>query len=295
MKQLSILVPLDFSDLSKHALPAAKVFAELFEGSITPFHSYLPATETDGPYMLGLGPNPPDEYVEVEPMIKERLDEIAGELIPESLLRPAVVSIGNPPHAIVDTADDYDMIVMSTHGRTGFSRFFLGSVAEKVLRMAHKPVLVVDKESEFQEIKKIMVTTDFSENSHAAFEWAKTIATTADAELELVHVLKFDQNHPDEPEESKVNLRRERLKILVKEEFHEVEDRLTTELIISSDSPHEAILNYTLNNEHDLIVMATLGLTGIDYLMVGSTTANVVRHVKLPVLSINPKKTKNKE
>lgn len=295
MNNFKILVPLDFSDLSKRALSAANIFAGLFDGTITPFHSYLPTSEMDGPYMLGLGPTPPDDYSEVEPAIEEQLNEIAHETVAPARLQPGIITIGNPAHAIVDASRDFNMIVMSTHGRTGFTRFFLGSVSEKVLRMASKPVLVVDKEFELEKIDKIMVTTDFSDNSHAAFDWAKKIARKSGAHLELVHVLNFDPNNPGEPEESKVNLRKERLRVLAKEEFHDIEDQFSTELIVSTDSPHEAILNYSLNNDHDLIVMATVGLTGIDYLMVGSTTANVVRHVKLPVLSINPKKNETDE
>jgi nucleotide-binding universal stress UspA family protein len=82
------------------------------------------------------------------------------------------------------------------------------------------------------------------------------------------------------------------LNVIAKELLHEINDLVETKVIVSSNTPHEAILNYNLNNPHDLIVMSTVGRTGIDYLMLGSTTANVVRHVKSAVLSINPKITK---
>lgn len=76
---------------------------------------------------------------------------------------------------------------------------------------------------------------------------------------------------------------------MAKEELHELDDLISTNVIVSTDTPHEAILNYNSADPYDLVVMSTVGRTGIDYLMMGSTTANVVRHVKSPVLSINPK------
>ena len=294
MKNLKILVPLDFSELSIRALSAAAFFAKIFDGKVAPFHSYVPVSEMEGPYMLGLGPTATEDYEEMEKVLTERLTEIAKENVDEKYLQNPIISIGNPAHAIIESAKDFDMIVMSTHGRTGFTRFFLGSVAEKVLRLSHVPVLVLDKESELDSIENILVTTDFSDNSSAAFPFAKEIAKAVDSRLELLHILTYDP-HDEEPDKAKISLREQRLKILAKEELHDISDRLYTNVLVSSDTPHEAILNYNLNNPHDLIVLSTLGRTGIEYLMMGSTTANVVRHVKSPVLSINPRKRENNE
>lgn len=290
MENVKILVPLDFSELSIKALKAAEVFASQMGGSITPFHSYLPMSEMDGPYMLGLGPTPTEDYEEMESILKERVEEVARENVDPSYLNKAVISVGNPANAIAEEGKEYDLVVMSTHGRTGFTRFFLGSVAEKVLRISYAPVLVIDKESKIKPIEKILITTDFSENSHVAFPYVKAIAKSTGADVELLNIMSYDPQHEDQPDKSKISLREQRLNVLAKEELHEIGDKLTTKVIVSSDTPHEAILNYNLNNQHDLIIMATVGRTGIDYLMMGSTTANIVRHVKTPVLSINPKK-----
>lgn len=295
MENIKLLVPLDFSDLSTRALKAGGVLARLLNGRITPFHSYLPVSEMDGPYMLGLGPTPTENYEEVGSVLGERINEIAHEHVDAEYLNEPVISIGNPAQSIVEEADDFDMIVMSTHGRTGFTRFFLGSVAEKVLRLSHVPVFVIDKESEIKSIQRILVTTDFSENSHAAFPYVIAISKAANAEVELLHIISYDAQYEEQPRESKISLREQRLSIVAKEELHEIDDLVKTKIIVSPDTPHEAILNYNLENPHDLLVMATVGRTGIDYLMMGSTTANIIRHVKTPVLSINPKKKSEME
>ncbi|PAU93096.1 hypothetical protein CK503_13075 [Aliifodinibius salipaludis] len=294
MENIKILVPLDFSDLGSKALHSAEKLAKLFNGSVTPFHSYLPLNEVDGgPYMFGMGTSTMEDFDEIEEALHERLSELANEEIDSSLVTDPLISIGNPEQSIVEESEDFDMIVMTTHGRTGFSRFFLGSVSEKVLRMSNVPVLIVNEERELTNLDHIMVTTDFSDHSKEAFPVAMEIAKKANAKLELVNIMPYDPQHEDEPDDSKKQLREQRLKVLAKEVMHEMGDLLETKVIVSEETPHEAILNYNLDNPQDLIVMSTVGRTGIDYLMVGSTTANVARHVKSPVLSVNPKANNN--
>lgn len=298
MNNIKILVPLDFSDISNQALHSAQVMARLFNGTITPFHSYIPVNEMEESYMYGpgLGASPIENYDEIEPVLSDRLAEIAHQEVDEQYLAKPVITIGNPAQAIVEEAEEYDLIVMNTHGRTGFSRFFLGSVAEKVLRTSDVPVLVVNRDRELEKIERILLTTDFSDHSRVSFPIATEIAIKTGAEVELIHVLSFDSLRNDTVDESVISLREQRLKVLAKEELHEINDQLEMKVIVSSHTPHEAIINYNLNNPHSLIIMSTIGRTGIDYLMMGSTTANVVRHVQSAVLSINPrKKAKNTE
>lgn len=295
MENIKILVPLDFSDLSAKALHSAEKMASLFDGTITPFHSYRPLNDVDsGPYMFGTSPTTIDDHDEVEKTLSQQLNDLAKEEIDASLVNDPRIAVGNPAQTIVEEAKEFDLIVMTTHGRTGFSRLFLGSVSEKVLRTSHVPVLIINQERELDNLDRIMLTTDFSEHSRAAFPLAKAIAQKAQAKLELVNILPYDPEHADEPEESKVELRKQRLNILAKEHLNEISELTETKVFVSSDTPHEAILNFNLNNPHDLVVMSTVGRTGIDYLMMGSTTANVARHVKSPVLSLNPKQQNNK-
>src|SRR5699024_6046104 len=290
MDNIKILVPIDFSGPATAALHSAERMAKLFGGTITPLHSYLPLSEIDsGPYMFGMGTTSMEDYDKIEATLNERLQEFAEENVDHAHLTKPLIAIGNPAQSIVEEASAFDMIVMSTHGRTGFSRFFLGSVAEKVLRMAHIPVLIVNKEREITNLDHIVLTTDFSAHSKKAFPYAKEIARKAGSHLELINIFAYDPEHDNDPDKAKIELREQRLKVLAKEAFHDLDDQVSTTVLVSTDTPHEAILNYNLNNPQDLIVMSTVGRTGIDYLMMGSTTANVVRHVKSPVLSINPK------
>lgn len=294
-ENINILVPLDFSELSLQGLKAAETMARIFDGSITPIHAYIPVTEMDGPYSIGLGPGANEDYEEIEETLQQRLDDTAREHVDETYLNDGIIAVGNPAYSIIEASKDYDMVAMSTHGRTGFSRLILGSVAEKVLRLAHVPVLVVEKESQLDPLERIMVTTDFSDNSATAFPYAKEIAQKTNAELDLVHILSYDQFEKNQTSDSVISLRNQRLDLINKEYFHDIESHFNYEVLVSEDSPHEAIRRRDLDEKYNLIIMATVGRTGLDYLMMGSTTANVVRHVKTAVLSINPKRREEVE
>ena len=287
---MKILVPIDFSDRSKKALQVADKFAELFDGKITPFYSHLPISELDEPYALGMSTKIYQNFENLEEQLADRVREVAESNVDASRLDKPTVVLGNAAEGIIDASEDYDYVIMSSHGRTGFSRFLLGSVAEKVLRLAHTPVMVVENESEVGDFKKILVTTDFSDNAAEAYPYAIDIAEKAGAKVDLVHVLSFEQFDEEEKDLSLRKIREERLKLLEKEHFGRISNQISNEVIVSQDSVHEAIFNHVQNNEYNLIIMATVGRTGINYLMMGSTTANVVRHVKTAVLSVNPKK-----
>lgn len=287
----TILLPLDFSETSEYAIESARKMAQLFQATITPFHAYMPVSDLYAPGMYGLENTPmasqnPDE---LEKIYTANLQNEVKEYIPDQLLNPVKVAAGKSAQAIVEAAKQTDIIVMGSHGRSGFTRFFMGSVSDKVLRTASVPVVVVNEKQQFNDIDQMMVTTDFSEYSRSVFPIAKDMALKTGAEIELIHVLSFNKNDPDAPTSSLKELRQHHLNIVEKEHFHELGNQIKSRLIISSDSPHEAIMNDNLNNPHDLILMATVGRTGIGHLMMGSTTSQVVRHVQSPVLSINPK------
>jgi len=287
---MKILVPIDFSDRSKKALEIADKFADLMDGTVTPFYAHLPISELDEPYALGMSSKMYQNFEELEETLSSRVNETAKEYIDQDrLLKPEVV-LGNAAQGIIDASKNYDYIILSSHGRTGFSRFLLGSVAEKVMRLAHTPVMIVENDSDVGNFDKILVTTDFSDNAAEAYPYALDIAKKSVGKIDLLHVLSFDQFDDKEKDLSLKNIREERLKLLKREFFNDISDRVTHEVLVSGDSPHEAIFNHVSNNDYDLIVIATVGRTGINYLMMGSTTANVVRHVNNAVLSINPKK-----
>jgi len=289
MNNLNILVPVDFSELSQKAMKAANELAETFEGTVTPMHAYVPITELEGPYAVGLGPNLNEDYEEVEEALQNKLDGQASENIDKKYLKKGKITVGSPAQSIIETSKKFDMIAMSTHGRTGFTRLLLGSVAEKVLRLAEVPILVVEKQSIITPMERILVTTDLSRNSAAAFPYARKLAEKTGAKLDLINIVSTEHISSDQTVDTVISLREERLKVIAKEYFHTLaNNKVRTEVIESNSAPHEAILNVTKQHLYNMVVMASIGHTGLDYLMLGSTATNVVRHVEAPVLSVRP-------
>ncbi|MEY4511691.1 MAG: hypothetical protein RLZZ450_3813 [Pseudomonadota bacterium] len=137
-----ILVPIDFSDGSNRAITQAVQLAGALGASIELFHAYqLPV------FAL------PDSSVTVSPTYvadltdraQKELDRQRDRLTAEGLSVTTQLLEGNPADAIVEraTAVNAQMIVIGTHGRSGFRRFLLGSTTERVVRTSTVPVLTV--------------------------------------------------------------------------------------------------------------------------------------------------------
>lgn len=136
-----ILVPMDFSPSSEHALDYALQLAKAFQARITLFHVVETPVLAGGAHMGGAIPS----YTEqLEAEASRTIDTYTQRVRDAGLTCEAMIAHAVPFQQIVNLAKarDVDMIVMSTHGRTGLAHMFLGSVAEKVVRLAPCPVLV---------------------------------------------------------------------------------------------------------------------------------------------------------
>ena len=139
LKLTRILVPMDFSKTSERALDYAVPLAREFGATITVLHAIEPP-----PYSMDLTYLPMGEGFPVG-SIKKELEALAKKLVEPELLKDAIVQIGTAFEVITNVARDLeaDLIVITTHGHTGLKHVFMGSTAERVVRHAPCPVLVV--------------------------------------------------------------------------------------------------------------------------------------------------------
>ena len=136
-----ILVPVDFSECSNKAIQYALPFAKQFGAEVVLLHLVEPYPAV--PEMAPLD-------VENLQDAKEQMQQ--WEHAASSVPIKTIVRVGDPTSGIIEAAKELeiDLIIVSTHGRTGVARFFLGSTAERVIRQAPCPVLVVrEREREF--------------------------------------------------------------------------------------------------------------------------------------------------
>lgn len=144
-----ILVPTDFGETSARAVDVAVTLARKFDAELTLYHaSWLPPASYSA-YAEGL-------YWPTDEMAREAKKELDKTVEQVKSLYPKTVAImgqGEPWQAVLTIAKDrgVDLIVMGTHGRRGLSRVFLGSVAERVVRLSPIPVLTVSGSDEAKE------------------------------------------------------------------------------------------------------------------------------------------------
>jgi len=139
-----ILCPADFSDPSYEGLKAVVEFARHFEAALTVIHAVNPMPIMPGSFPSAGG------YLqtvlkEIEESAKNSLQTILQTHVPDKIHAKALVVVGTSAQVITQAAVDEgaDMIVIATHGESGWKKFIMGSVTERVVRLADRPVLTI--------------------------------------------------------------------------------------------------------------------------------------------------------
>lgn len=141
----NILLPLDGSPLSEKAIPYAAEMARKFGAKIHLLRCMMLPEAT----VVGMDMALPQHYAEIQDFEKKHAESYLHKISQSPDLKGLVQSVrvpfGAPGEAILEYLEDEDcdLIVMSSHGRSGFSRFVYGSVAEKVMHHATCPILVI--------------------------------------------------------------------------------------------------------------------------------------------------------
>jgi nucleotide-binding universal stress UspA family protein len=144
-----IICPTDFSEPSFEGIKTAVELAEKDSSELTLVHVIAPV-----PKISGIGMPPvgyfPVVFGEMEQQAKEFLEKIRASQIPKHLKCLTVVICGQPALHITELAqkEKASIIIMATHGQSGWQRFISGSVTERVVRMAPCPVLAVPAPSQ---------------------------------------------------------------------------------------------------------------------------------------------------
>jgi len=144
-----ILVPVDFSDDSLTALAYAREFGKPFGAELCVLYVVEPIYYAAPGDMYATSPNIAVLVEEQGRIGAEQLRRINAELKKKGVRVRTLQKTGSAAQSIVDTAKSLkaDLIIMCTHGRTGFAHMLMGSVAEKVVRTAGCPVLTVRREA----------------------------------------------------------------------------------------------------------------------------------------------------
>lgn len=200
------------------------------------------------------------------------------------------VRTGVPAEAILEHVEDVgaDLVVVGTHGRTGYRRLVLGSVAESVLRAAPVPVLTVPPAAAGgEDYQDVLVPTDGSSCAERATDWALTLARRYGARVHGLSVVEPDALGLDVRSAALLDRHRQAATDAVESVAAAAEaDGLAVESAVREGRPHRAIGSYVDERGVDLVVMGTHGGTDLDRLLLGSVAERTVRTSPVPVVTV---------
>jgi nucleotide-binding universal stress UspA family protein len=295
-----ILCPIDFSDYSRRALDHAIAIARWYESAVTVLHVFAAAPAAP----VGAGP------VVLEPIVLTPRDRsrlladvkaFAERESAPGITIDAVVREGDVAGEVLEHATSMkaDLLVIGTHGRSGFERLLLGSVAERVLRKASCPVMTVPRGLPDAVpagpvlYKRILCPVDFSESSVHALNYAMSLAQEADGQLTVLHVVAHEFEYTAGIEydagmtiRDLLKEREDALQRRLQEVVAGAPEFCRVESLMTHGKPWREVLRVAAERQSDLIVMGVQGRGAADRLFFGSTTQHVVREASCPVLTL---------
>ena len=293
-----ILCPTDLSEASLPSLTYALAFARWYEARLTVLHvvpSFEPITMPSAEAAYPMQVIFPVSREEVLAGMRKVIDSTGAGSIDVTLVAEA----GDAASTIVDqsVATPADLVIMGTHGRSGFERLLIGSVAEKVVRKAPCPVLLVPphvtaKAPTEVTFKNILCPVDFSPSALQALGFALDLARQADGAVKVLYALEWLAEeeplvsaHFNVPEyrQHLIEDARQRLQALV---AGESQTWTSIERVVVLGRAYREILRAAADSPTDLIVMGAQGRGGLSLTLFGSTTQQVVRAATCPVLTV---------
>ena len=272
-----ILVPVDFSEYADAAVEQAVVLARLLGAKLSLLH----VVEYNG-YFFEIIPESKPQFpslLEIEEAVKIKLDGIANDLrIINGIEVHTLVTTGKIYSEILQLADvnGADLIVMGTHGASGYKEHFIGSNAQRVITLSKIPVLTIQQVSVNNAFKKILVPIDTTLHSREKVNIAITFAKLFGAEVHLIGL-------PDSGDDAGI----EEMLVML----HAVETVLKdmhiayTTSIVPGKNLSVAAMTYAKENHCDLIVINTGHESLTNGIFFGTFAQQIVNHSSIAVLS----------
>ncbi|WP_198668041.1 universal stress protein [Saliphagus sp. LR7] len=287
-----VLIAVDESDHSRRAAMVGLAFATAYGADIDVVHAVEDASSTTSTETGTRDHQGADDILQD---ISERATDV-GVTVETHAVE------GNPPEVIVNQANESnaDLIVMGRQGRSGISEQVLGSVTDRVLRNTDVPVLVVPSgepvSSDGSRFDRILAPTDGSETAEQAAPYSTDIAKHHDATLHVLNVIdpRFEGIFSAGGGSEEFFERLEERGHDFIDQYIEHGGQTTTETPTDVDirkavvrgTTSEEIDEYAVENDIDLVVMASQGESGLTGQLLGSIADQTLRESEKPVLII---------
>lgn len=268
-----ILVPTDFSQEAENALKVAAQIAKKHGSEIYLLHMLeIPMQEIDAV----------SSHVEVPEVMffMKMAHKKFNEIMDSDYLKDITVHEIVKPEAsfnnVVDICHEHgaEIIIMGSHGASGFKEMFVGSNAEKVVRNSDVPVLVIKNEHDEFSIDDFVFASDFKNDSKETYRQATEFATAFGAKIHLLLVNTAGSFTTTKKANDRINAF-----------IEDYSFKNYTINIYNDDSVEKGILNFSKDIDADLIGISTHGRQGIAHFFNGSISEDLVNHAKRPVIT----------
>lgn len=289
MRIKTILCPVDRSEISTRALAYATALAREYVARL----SLLEVVDWRLPPLAGTAVELPEMPAEVQADVLGHLHQLAMPARDLGVPTEIGVDVGPVVRRILERAEAIaaDLVVVGTHGRSGFDHLALGSVAEKVLRKAACPVLTVPPGAAAPPTDRlfsaVLCAVDFSESSADALRVAADIARRYRSALVVLHVVDWPFAGSDlhRPATSLLGGLEARAQDDLAALVADVPAPPHISTVVLTGTPRHEILTCARKRDADLVVLGVSGRGAVERAFLGSTAHGVVRHSDCPVLT----------
>ncbi len=268
-----ILVPTDFSKSAESALKVAAQIAKKNNGEIVLIHMLeLPTSGNDAVSSAHEIP----ELMLFKNAALNKLEGIMNAEYLNGITVSKVIQFEMAFDGILSSAKAHtaDLIVMGSHGASGFQEMFIGSNTEKVVRNSEIPVLVIKKEDDDFNADNFVFASDFSDEIKKPFEKVVKFANDFDSKLHLVMI-----NTPNSFKSTQV------AQDIMDNFVSEFKINNFTTNIYNDVNVEKGILHFAKSIKADLIGMSTHGRKGLSHFFNGSISEDLVNHAKRAVIT----------
>src|SRR5699024_8421207 len=271
-----ILVPIDFSECSANALKVAASIAKKQDADIIALH------------MIGLseamsigGGKEEYEVIQDIKLVDRRFQEYLDKECLEDINSSDTVYNYQNFSAINDSAKEHDasLIIMGSHGTSGFNEMFVGSNTEKVVRTSEIPVLVIKGEPKNFTLDHAVFVSDFNTKSVNVYRRAMEFFDLFKTKVELIYI-----NLPADKFRSDKQLQK-RFRDFMEEAEDGRIDRLDDIVIYNDYSVESGVFNYSETSRASLIAIPTHGRRGLAHFFSGSIGEDIVNRSDIPVIT----------